>query len=201
MGTRTYPTLHQLLRPVALDGAWRIYPEQYLDEPLGTGHGYSRFAAPSGEFTVLYAATTFETALREGLIRDRFDGRRKRRLAEHTLRRYASARIDTVMDLMLVDLTEGRASNHGIPSAIRHAADYTNSQKLALEVYQDMPSADGFLFRSRLDDALCTAVFDRAVLEKLTSPFRTTLSRNPLTRPALKKLRVTAFRWRGIADR
>ena len=198
MGTPSYPELHQLIRPVTAEGMWRVYPSKHLNKPLGVGLGYSRFSAPNQEFKILYAAESFKTALREGLIRDRFDGRRYRRIAEHTLRKYASTVIATKQALNLVDLADGGATNHGLPSEIRHTKDYAASQAFALEVHDTMDEVDGFLFRSRLDDRYCIAVFERSIASKLLSPKRFTLAKNPKTRPALKEMRVKTFLWRGL---
>ena len=199
VGTSTYQKLDQLHRPVSSAGIWRIMPKRYIKRPLGMGFGYSRFAAPSEEFKVLYATPNFETALRESLIRDRYDQKKQRRIAEHTLRNHASAVIVTIEEILLLDLTDGGAHKVGVPSDIRHAKDYQKSQAFALEVYQQMPEVDGFLYRSRLDDQPCISVFDRAVTTKLHSPHQLSLASNPLTRPALKKMNISTFKWRGKA--
>lgn len=195
MGTTNYPNLHQLEQRVSSPGLWRVFPIAYKRRPLGVGYGYSRFSAPNKQFKTLYLAASFETALREGLIRDRFDGRRYRRIAEHTIRRQACAIISTVENLNLINLTDGAAGNHGIPSHIRHSADYAASQAFTLEVYNEMKHVDGFLFRSRLDDKICMAVFDRAIDKKLKSIQSIGIDRNPLLRPALKEMRIKVFKW------
>jgi hypothetical protein len=95
MPAQHYRKIERLMRPVALKGAWRLFRAAHRRAPLGVGYGLSRFAAPNGEFKTLYAAAHFETALRETLVRDRYDGKTRRRIAAHTLRRHACVQIDS----------------------------------------------------------------------------------------------------------
>lgn len=205
MPTASLFQLRELITPVTSSMMWRVLPSGHISTPLGTGPGNSRFAAPDGTgtggvgqaFTVLYAASDLETALRETLIRDRFDGRSRRRLAEHTLRKHASAVIETSTPLKLLDLRDGKASNYGIPTRVRHGTNYNRSRRLSFQIHQGLPDVDGFLYRSRLDDGDCIAVFERSIKGKLVSLQQLTLAHNPLVRPALEAMRVSTFRWRG----
>lgn len=198
MPARKYREIERLIRPVALRGAWRIFRAAHRRTPLGVGRGLSRFAAPNGEFRTLYAAARFETAFRETLVRDKYDGKSRRRMAAHTLRRHACVQVDSRSDLLLVDVTDGRAQNYGVPERVRHGADYRLSQEFALDVYENA-DADGLFYRSRFDDQPCVAVFDRAIAARLAARTPMILTRNPLLYEALGRLRIDVFRWRGLS--
>ena len=198
MRSLTDDAIEQLIRPVTAKSLWRVFPIKYTSTPLGMGYGAGRFSAPQREFKMLYAAVSFETALREGLIRDRFDARRYRRMAAHILRGQASAFIKTTRPLELVDLTDGKASDVGLPSRIRHSKHYDAARRFSLQVHHDHARVDGILYRSRLDDQLCVAIFDRAVASKLQAIKTMRLDRNPLLRPALEKMRIKTYTLKKI---
>jgi len=50
--------------------------------PLGIGFGKTRFASPDDGFEVLCAAENLATSVTETLVRDRFEGRKRRRLQQ-----------------------------------------------------------------------------------------------------------------------
>jgi hypothetical protein len=48
--------------------------------PLGAGFGATRFASPTKAFKVIYLAQNLTTGIAETLVRDRFQGRARRKL-------------------------------------------------------------------------------------------------------------------------
>lgn len=188
-----YDGIDALIEPVTLIGACRIIRAAYVKTPLGVGLGSSRFAAPAGEFSTLYAAATFETAFGETLIRDRFDHPAERKMRAHTLRAHASVQIDTAEPLMLINLTDGKAQIYGVPSAVRQGEDYAQSRAFALDAHSHT-AADGVFYRSRFDDQHCVAVFGREIADKLTAQRPMELPRDPRTYAALHRLRIDVIR-------
>ena len=191
MGTSRYPHLHQIARSISLEKVWRIIPIKYQNDPVGMGKGTSRFSAPNQEYKILYAAQTLHTAIRETLIRDKFDNKEIRQIPLFKILALASTVLKTNEQLNVLDLTDGGATNVGIPSSVRHSKGYSRSRLFALEVYNEMPQIDGFRYVSRLDDSLCYAIFDRAVARKLVSTRTMSLSGTPEFRDAVSKLNVS----------
>lgn len=149
-----------------IDG-WRLIPSMFEANPLGIGFGDSRFSAPNDEFKILYMASRIETALRETIIRDSFDNKSERFLERGLIGSFCCIAIRSTRRLNLLDLTDGNAFNVGLPSRIRHDKTYDDSKKFSLFVYHNLIEVDGFYYRSRFDDQVCFAVFDRAVDLKL----------------------------------
>ena len=198
MGTSRYPDLHLIEKPVYFKGARRIIPKKYQNVPIGMGLGKGRFSAPDGEFKVLYVATKLSIAVRETLIRDKFDNKKIRQIPKFKVLEYASTMLKASENLNILDLAGGRATNVGIPSVVRHSKFYTPSRRLALEVYIEMPKIDGFCYLSRLDDNVCFAIFDRAVNQKVELMNINPLIRVPEFQDAIKELRIsiiTGSRW------
>ena len=179
-----------------LRGAFRIYKKKYIRRPLSVGFGAGRFNAPNRQFKTIYFATDFSTAVQEGLIRDRFNGKQSRRIAAHTLRAIAMVKVRATRELVLLDLRDGRASRANLPTSIRHDTDYQLAQELALFVHGQMKHVDGILYRSRFDDQPCVALFERTVpcLERLAN---LALLRHPDLQVVLDTLDVSVFNWRG----
>jgi hypothetical protein len=60
----------------------RVTPMAHAATPLGAGYGVTRFASPTKTFKVIYLAQDLTTAIAETLIRDRFQGRVRRKLLD-----------------------------------------------------------------------------------------------------------------------
>lgn len=190
MGTKSFPDLGLLCRNISIKGAWRIIPKKFKNSPLRMNQGDSRFSAPNGEYLILYAALNLETAIRETLIRDEFDDNRVRVLPRFAVELRSNVVIDSVTNLNLTDLNDGKPNSIGLPSDIRHSKNYDQSRAFALEVFTEMPEVDGFYYRSRHDDKICYAVFERSVISKLRAVTTFSLNSNPAFWSALDKLRI-----------
>ncbi len=190
MGTKRFPDLHLISRYVTIGGAWRIIPKEFKDNPLGTGYGDGRFSAPNREYKILYAASSFKTAIRETLIRDEFNNNKSRVLSAGALNACACVVIDSTLRLNLLDLNDGNPNSIGVPTAFRQSTNYDESRAFALEIFREMPEIDGFYYRSRLDDELCFAIFEQSVRSKLRAIKTMLLTNNPNLRTVLQELRM-----------
>lgn len=190
MGTSSFPNLSLLCRTISINGAWRIIPKEFEHNPLGMNYGNSRFSAPKGEYKILYAALNLDTAIRETLIRDDFDHNRDRILSWSAIEDSSNVVIDSTSSMNLLDLNDGKPNSIGLSSDIRHSKDYAQSRAFALEIFMEMPEIDGFYYRSRHDDCMCFAVFERSVKSKLQATRVFSLYKNPNLRPAMRKLRM-----------
>lgn len=130
--------------------------------PLGMGYGRTRFASPSNAFKVLYIAHDLSTSLAETLIRDRFVGRSRRRLLLSEVETWGVAQVDAVAPLRLVDIRTTGLLRLGVSSDAGRGRDQRSGRRLSQAVH-DESDADGILYRSRLTDGLCCAVYERAV--------------------------------------
>jgi hypothetical protein len=158
--------LRDLTVRLALDGYLRIMPHGQRTTPLGMGHGKSRFSSSDDRFTLLYAARDLPTALAERIIRDRFQGRERRKITTEEIENFVVADISTRMPLRLVDLRTSGASRLGIPTdAVRGRAQQAG-RRFSQQLY-DSTDFDGIVYMSRITNAECVAVYDRAVKMKL----------------------------------
>jgi hypothetical protein len=60
----------------------RVTPMTHAATPLGAGFGVTRFASPTKAFKVIYIAQDLATGIAETLVRDRFQGRARRKLLD-----------------------------------------------------------------------------------------------------------------------
>ena len=191
MGTSGYPCIHRIEKEIYFNGARRIISKNYQHDPIGMGRGKSRFSSPNGEYKILYAAAKLKTAIRETLIRDKFDNKKTRQMPRFKILEYACTTLRTTQNLNVLDLTGGSTTNVGIPSVVRHSKYYTRSRRFALEVYNEMPLVNGFCYLSRLDDNMCFAIFDRAVYHKIEVNQTDSLISVLGFRDSIKELRIS----------
>ena len=190
MDDRFIEVYRHILTTVSIPQCWRVIRSEFIETPLGCGNLPSRFSDPNEEFKVFYSALNFETAIRETIIRDELDYSFSRTIDFMDVEPFSSVELESIDKLSLIDLTDGNAFNVSIPHSVRHGTDYSTSQNLSLFVHENIPEADGFCYRSRLDDKLCYAVFEKSVSAKLAVVNCVNLSKNPLTLLTLEKLRV-----------
>ena len=190
MDHRFIEVYRHILTTISIERYWRVIRSEFIETPLGCGNRPSRFSGPNEEFKVFYSALNFETAIREAVIRDELDYSFSRTIDFKRVERFSSVELESIDKLSLIDLTDGNAFNVSIPHSVRHGIDYGMSQNLSLFVYENISEADGFYYRSRLDDKICYAVFEKSVSAKLAVVNCVNLSKNPLTLLTLEKLRV-----------
>nr|WP_255696835.1 RES family NAD+ phosphorylase [Sandaracinobacteroides sayramensis] len=139
----------------------RIFPARHRSTPAEAGFGASRFSSPNKLFRVLYAAEDFPTAFAEAIVRDRFAGKQRRYLYRPFLESLVATEISTRAPLALLDLTGPAAYELGVDTDAKGARAHLTGQRFAEELHK-RTTVDGILFSSRLTDAPCVAIFDRA---------------------------------------
>ena len=128
------------------------------------------------------------------MIRDRFVGKERRYLYRPYLDSLLATEISTSASLMLVDLTGAAAYDMGIDTDAKGSRSHHAGQAFA-EALHKRTSADGILFSSRLTDAPCVAIFDRA-LSRLIATAPVDLVRVGALAEELVRLEVTVRRRR-----
>lgn len=177
----------------------RIIPCRHGDQPTGAGFGSSRFSSPSRQFKVLYAAEDFPTAFAEAVVRDRFEGRQRRFLYRPDIDALCLTAISSNRELALVDLTGGGAYELGIDTDANRARDHGRGQEFSQLLHAEMADVDGILFESRLTNARCVAIYERA-LPSLSGTAPVALSQAAQLVPELKRLEITVRRKRGLGS-
>lgn len=175
----------------------RILPTRYRGQPSGAGYGSSRFSSPSRQFTILYAGEDFPTAFAEAVVRDRFEGKQRRFLYRPQLDALCVAAISSSRELALVDLTGAGAFELGIDTDANRARDHGQGQQFAELLHAQMTDIDGILFASRLTDARCIAIFERA-LPSLSGSVPVPLLQAAELVPELERLKITVRRERSF---
>lgn len=157
--------IEEVLTNITLRGSYRIIPRRYLETPLGTSPGDSRFCARADGFTVLYISPELATAFIETVVRDRFTRKQRREvlLKEVTERAWAEIATKPRAKLSLLDLRKDGCVRLGAPTDAVNARSHAAGRALGRTIYGGHEEADGVLFSSRLTGADIYAVFDRAI--------------------------------------
>lgn len=161
-GVRRERSLRSILASVSLERYYRIIPSDYRKSPLGAGAAASRFGAPAGEYTVLYAADTVGCAVYEAIVRGRFDRQPRRILPRSDVENRHVVELRSIATLQLIDLRGDRPRLIGVPTDAVAGSAHHEGQVLSASTYWNVPEADGFLYPSRHTADLCVAIFDRA---------------------------------------
>lgn len=185
--------LAQLAVRVDPTGYLRVMPVAYRATPLGMGFGKTRFASTHGSYKLLYAAQDLATAIAERIVRDRFQGRRRRLLTIEEIDTYVVASLSALAPLRVVDLRAAGASRLGIPTDAVRGRAQQSGRRLGQALY-DSTEFDGIAYMSRITNAECIMIFDRAVGTKLDPACSVTdLIRLADLTPALASLDVRLF--------
>lgn len=116
---------------------------------------------------VFYAASNFETAFCETLIRNNFDRRIERRLERSMITKRGRALIESAKPLAMIDLTDANCQKYAVPVTAIRGGDHRSGRAFARAIIDKRKDVDGILFPSRLKDGSQNiAVFNRA-LKKL----------------------------------
>jgi hypothetical protein len=160
------------------------------------GYGKTRFASPIDAFKVLYVAENLDTAIAEAIIRDRFEGRTRRRFTEEEACDWGVTEVTAKRWLTLIDLRTTGPFRLGVPTNAVQGKNQKRGRHLSQAIY-DGTDADGILYPSRLTRATCVAVYNRAVEPNLTAtPVQEIVTLADFV-PALKRLDVTLIRARS----
>jgi hypothetical protein len=175
----------------------RILPSRHRAQPVGAGHGSSRFSSPSHQFKILYAAEDFPTAFAEAVVRDRFEGKQRRFLYRPLLDTLCITSISSDRELALVDLTGAGAYELGLDTDANRARDHRRGQEFSELLHAEVRDIDGILFDSRLTGARCVAVYERA-LPSLSGSVPIALLQVAELATELNRLNIAVRRERGL---
>jgi hypothetical protein len=144
----------------------RMMPMVHAATPLGAGYGASRFASPTGAYTVIYLAQDLTTSVAETIVRDRFQGRfragRQRRLMLSEVGLWGATEVSATRPLTLIDLrTEGLLRLGVSTEAARGKAQ--GQGRLLSQAIHNQTDADGLLYLSRLTGRSCVCIYERAL--------------------------------------
>lgn len=144
----------------------RIIGRVHAATPLGMGPGRSRFSSPRDRFQLLYLAQDPTTAVAEAIVRDRYEKKAERLLAEEEFDRYSITAVRNPHPLFLLDLRNEGASLLGVSTDAVRAKAQAAGRRLSQSLY-DRTVFDGIVYMSRITNRECIAVYDRAVAASL----------------------------------
>lgn len=125
--------------------------------PVGMGFGRTRFSSPSNSFALLYAAQDLATAVAERIVRDRFQGKRKRLLLEGDFDNLVVASLSALTPLKMLDLRTSGATRLGVPTDAARGGSQPAGRRLSQQLY-DQTEFDGIVYMSRITNAERVAV-------------------------------------------
>jgi hypothetical protein len=158
----------------------RVTPIAYAATPLGAGYGFTRFASPTRAFKVVYLGQDLITGLAETIIRDRFQGRARRRLMQSEVDQWGATVVNATAPLTLIDLRTTGLIRLGVSTEAARGKAQAQGRRLSQAVY-DQTDADGLIYLSRLTGQTCICVYERA----LPGPF--------VAGPVVEVMRLAGF--------
>jgi hypothetical protein len=136
---------------------WRVHPREY--DALWFGrNGRYRFDAPAGEFGVCYFGGSLGVAILETLVR----GKRVPIIPRTEMERRSASSLAPTEPLRVLRLEGDGLPSFGLSAHQVTGPDYGDCRELALRVWHNHPDLVGIQYRSRWDNSLCWALFDRA---------------------------------------
>jgi RES domain len=154
------------LRLISVSQGYRILWRHHLQTPLGSLPSRSRFCDGT-QYAVLYAASVFQTAFLETVVRDQFVQVAHRAVLAREIVARGWIRIATRPGepLNLLDLTGSGSVEIGAPTDATRARNQAAGQALGRTIYHEHADVDGFAYASRLTGDVCYGIFDRAVFK------------------------------------
>jgi hypothetical protein len=136
---------------------WRVHPREY--DALWFGRtGRYRFDAPGGEYGVCYFGASLGVAILETLVR----GKRVPVIPRAELEARDGTSFRTTAALRLLQLEGAGLPSFGLSAHEVTGPDYTECRDLTLRAWRQDERLDGIQYRSRWDNSICWAIFDRA---------------------------------------
>ncbi len=140
----------------------RVTPMAHATTPLGAGFGVTRFASPTKTFKVIYIAQDLTTGVAETLVRDRFQGRARRKLLDVEAALWGVTEVSASAPLMLIDLRTTGLVRLGVSTEAARGKAQGQGRKLSQAIY-DQTNTHGMIYISRLTGRTCICVYDRAL--------------------------------------
>ena len=168
-----------------------------MGSPPGQDTVRAAFRAPRSSSRFSDAGEDFPTAFAEAVVRDRFEGKRAASFYRPQLDALCVTAISSSRQLTLVDLTGAGAFELGIDTDANRARNHGQGQQFAELLHGQLTAIDGILFASRLTDARCIAIFERA-LPSLSGSVPVPLLQAAELVPELRRLKITVRRERNF---
>lgn len=186
--------LRELAVSIDVTGYLRIMDAAHRATPIGMGYGKTRFASPTDSFKLLYVAQDLQTALAEAVIRDRYQGKQKRELLEEDIEQSVIANMVSLAPLKVLDLRTSGASRLGLSTNAVRGRAQQSGRRFSQELY-DATDFDGITYMSRITNAECVAIYDRAAGSKLDPACPVVdLVRLADLKPVLRSFNITLVR-------
>lgn len=151
----------------------RVTPMAHAATPLGAGFGFgfgvTRFASPTKTFKVIYIAQDLTTGVAETLVRDRFQGRARRRLLDVEAALWGATEVSAGAPLTLIDLRTTGLVRLGVSTEAARGKAQGQGRKLSQAIY-DQTDAQGLIYLSRLTGRTCICIYDRALPGLVATP-------------------------------
>lgn len=136
---------------------WRVHAPRWHALWFGRAGRY-RFDAPAGEYGVCYFGSSLGVAILETAVR----GKRIPVIPRAELESRNATTFGPAEPLRLLRLEGEGLPSFGVSVHQVTGPDYGECRDLALRAWQSDPALDGIQYRSRWDNSLCWALFDRA---------------------------------------
>lgn len=140
----------------------RVTPMMHAATPLGASYGVTRFASPTKAFKVIYLGQDLTTGVAETLVRDRFQGRVRRKLLDVEAVLWGATEVKASDPLTLIDLRTTGLVRLGVSTDAARGKAQGQGRKLSQAIY-DQTDAQGLIYISRLTGRTCICVYDRAL--------------------------------------
>ena len=142
---------------VLADLAVAITPKAYVRvtrmahaaTPLGAGFGVTRFASPTSAFKVIYLGPDLTTGVAETLVRDRFQGRARRRIIDIEAALSGATEVNASAALTLIDLRTTGLVRLGVSTEAARGKAQGQGRALSRAIY-DRTDVHGLVYFSRL---------------------------------------------------
>lgn len=170
-------------------GYVRVTPMAYAATPLGAGYGRTRFASPADAFKVIYLAEDLTTAVAETIVRDRFQGKRRRRLMLNEVALWGATEVSAATPMTLIDLRTTGTIRLGISSEAVRGKAQRQGRKLSQAIH-DQTDVAGLIYISRLTGGTCLCLYERALPGTLVASSLVPVARLSGFVPALRALNV-----------
>jgi hypothetical protein len=151
-----------LVVPITPKSYVRVTPIAHAATPLGAGFGVTRFASPTKTFRVIYIAQDLTTGIAETLVRDRFQGKARRRLLDVEAALWGTTEVSAGAPLTLIDLRTTGLVRLGVSTEAARGKAQGQGRRLSQAIY-DQTDAQGLIYLSRLTGRTCVCIYGRAL--------------------------------------
>ena len=155
-------TLADLAVAITPEAYVRVTPMVHATTPLGAGFGVTRFASPTKIFKVIYLGQDLTTGVAETLVRDRFQGKVRRKLLDVEAALWGATEVNASAALTLIDLRTMGLVRLGVSTEAARGKAQGQGRKLSQAIY-NQTDAQGLIYVSRLTGRTCICVYDRAL--------------------------------------